>query len=282
MNSRGNWRYWVAALVFGTCCGGRLQAQLPGLNAKEWLGYFAGYQNSHFKFGITRDGKCLLQVIGAKGVTINRKLAVDIDFLVEEVAADGSAKTLAIVPSSLKSEQPATERPRKVVIQGKVKGDFGFEINVDEDRGVILLGGRLLETGAPATKPLRFSIRLKFPDAYPSDPNQPDKKQLKAFEEKAKDDRVQLLWTDGKRAKPPVMESVDAGSKEINGPGIASAQIEFSTYQGQRIELTALDNSALRFSNTKQGPLHAGFLVTWSINPTKDSEHKSRLKIDVR
>ncbi len=195
---------------------------------------------------------------------------------------DGTTKVKQIKPETLESAQPATTKPEKMVIRGKVTGDAGFEVFVNEDRGVISLGGRLLDRGTLTKNPVRFSLRLKFPDAYPSGKAAGDKDKEKALKDKMRNDRLQLTWSDGKRVKPPTDKDVDAGSKEINGPGIVAIQVEFSTYDEKRLEFTASENSLLTLLGGPAAPLHEGFTVTWMMDPVKDPEGNARLSFEVK
>ena len=261
---------------------GPVSADLPVLNKQPWLGYFVVVKNNRLEFGIPADGKATLKVIGKKGEAVSERLAVTLNFVVEETLPDGKISVKTLIPGSLESSQQATDKPKKVTFRGKVKGDAVFEVSMDEDRGRILLGGRLIDLGTLTTNPTRFSIQLKFPNAYPNDRKPVDKKEIKEFEEKISKDRVQLTWVGGKRVKLPNDKPVDTGSKEINGPGIDSAMIEFSTYQGKTIELDASENSMMTLTNSSIEPLHAGFTVIWAADPAKDPEGKARLTIDAK
>ncbi len=259
-----------------------VSAQLPGLEEKEWLGYFVGFQNKKYQFTITSQGKAAIRVMGKKGEPLAQKLTIPVEFLVEEILPDGKASVRNLKPESLESAQPATNKPQLIVIRGKVTGEASFEAFVNEDRGVISLGGRLLEPGTLTKNPLRFSIRVKFPDAYPSAKAAGDKKEEKELKEKLKNDRLQLSWTDGTRVKPPTDKTVDAGSKEINGPGIAAMQVEFSAYDEKKCDFTASPGSTMTLSGSPAAPLHEGFTVTWKTDPAKDPEGKARLSFEVK
>lgn len=259
-----------------------LSAELPGLSEKEWLGYFVGFQNKKVQFGITSQGKATIKILGKEGVPLNQRLAIPVEFLVEEVMPDGKISAKKIKPETLESAQPATNKPEKMVIRGKVTGDASFEVFVNEDRGVISLGGRLLDRGTLTKNPVRFSLRLKFPDAYPSAKTAGDKDKEKDLKDKMKNDRVQLTWSDGKRVKQAADKAIDAGSKEINGPGIVAMQVEFTTYDEKRLEVTASENSSMSLSNTQSAPLNEGFMLSWMMDPAKDPEGKARLSFEVK
>ena len=259
-----------------------VSAELPGREEKEWLGYFVGFQNRKFQFAITSQGKAAIKVIGKKGEPLAKKLTIPVEFLVEEIRPGGKPNVKNLMPETLESAQPATLKPQQIVIRGKVTGEASFEVFVNEDRGVISLGGRLLDPGTLTKNPLRFSIRLKFPDAYPNAKANGDKKEEKELQEKSKNDRLQLSWTDGTRVRQPTDKAVAAGSKEINGPGIAAMQVEFSSYDEKKFEFAASPSSKMTLSGGPAAPLHQGFTITWLTDPAKDPEGKARLSFDVK
>jgi hypothetical protein len=91
-----------------------------------------------------------------------------------------------------------------------------------------------------------------------------------------------VKWTDGKRIKKDFEEVVDATSKDLNGPGISSAEVTASGYQGNRLIFTAAPNSAMSLQNAAPGPLHEGFLIFWTADTAKDPDGKARLAIEVK
>ena len=281
-----SWRnHWLGLRAVG-CLGltgiSPVSAELPGLGEKEWLGYFVGFQNRKFQFAITSHGKAAIKVIGKKGEPLAKNLTIPVEFLVEEIRPNGKPSVKTLIPETLESAQAATLKPQQIVIRGKVTGDASFEVFVNEDRGVISLGGRLLDPGTLTKNPLRFSIRVKFPDAYPNTKAAGDKKEAKELEEKSKNDRLQLSWTDGTRIKQPTDKPIAASSKEINGPGIAAMQVEFSAYDEKKFEFTAAQSSKMTLSGGPAAPLHEGFTVTWMADPAKDPDAKARLSFEVK
>ena len=259
-----------------------LSAELPTLGEKKWLGHFIGFENKKFSYGFTVQGKSFFKVVGAKDQPLSAKLAVQVDFVVQEILPSGKTYERLILPQSLQSSQPAGNHPKNVIIRGKVKGDASFEISVDEDRGVISLGGHLIDKGTLVNNPVRFLIRVKFPNAYPYTKRDGDKERKEAFKEKIKNDRLWLTWTDGKRVKPATDKVLDVCSKDINGPGISGLQIEFGPYDGKKIECVASANSVIALSSRQAGPLHDGFVVNWVMDSTKDPAGQARLNISVR
>ena len=256
-------------------------AQLPSLDKAPWLGHFAAFQNKKFQIGITGQGKMTLIPMGDKDAPMTQSLAVPILFGIEEVLPDGKGTLKEIKPETLESTQPANDDFETLVIRGKVTGDASFEVTIEQKRGVISIGGRVVDPGTLKKYPLRFAVRARFPTAYPARKER-DKKEEKIFQKKLEDDRIDLKWVDGKRMKQTFEEKVIASSKEINGPGIAAAVIEIEAYKGKKFFFIASENSSMTLSNEKEGPLHLGFSVNWSADAAKDTEGKARLSFEVK
>jgi hypothetical protein len=280
MNHRSIFRGIPAAFVVAVFTYSAAQAQLPALNDAPWLGHFVGFEGKRFHFGVTSMGKITLNPLNDRDSPIGHKLTVNLEIGILETAPDGKQTLRKIKPETLTSSEPATDDLEKVVIRGKVSGDASFEATIERQRDVILFGGRVLDAGT-LKNPLNFGVNVKIPSAYPYD-KASDKKEDKSFQKKIEDDLLQIKWTDGKRMRQSFEEEVDAGSKELNGPGIAAAEIEISSYKGKKFLFTANENSAMTISNGKPGPLHLGFELKWQPDPEKDKEGKSRLSLEVK
>jgi hypothetical protein len=257
-------------------------AQLPILNEKEWLGYFTGFESKKVRWSFSSEGKSVLRVIGSKGDMASEKLSISLDFVVEEVMPDGKIAVRALIPESLESAQAPTTKPKGLVVRGKARGDVGFELYLDENGGNLSLGGRVTDPGPTVKNPLRFGIRMKLPDAYPDDSSVDDKKKLKAFETKIKNDRLQFIRVDKSRGKQSLTESVEVDATAINGGGIVNAEIEMAGYKERKFLLAATESSIMNVVIPKPGPLYEGFVVTWNTDPAKDPQGKARFSIEVR
>ncbi len=259
-----------------------LAAQLPTLNEKEWLGYFTGFETKKIRWSFSSEGKSILRVIGAKGDMASEKLTISLDFIVEETMPDGKIAVHAIIPESLESAQAATVKPKGIVIHGKVRGDASFELNIDQEGEKLSLGGRVLDPGPTVKNPLKFAIRIKFPNAYPDDSASDDKKKLKIFEAKTRNDRFQFIRIDKTRGKQSLTETVDTDATAMNGPGISNAEIEMAGYKERKFQLAATETSSMNVIRPKAGPMYGGFVVAWSADSAKDPQGKARFVIEVR
>lgn len=277
-----HWPAAISAVVFFGSTGLQtVSAQLPSLNEKPWLGYFAVYENRNFQFTVTGMGKVDLTPKNEKGLPMARTAAISIVLGIEEIQPDGTFRLKAIQPGTLESADLPTDKFKKTVIRGKVAGDAAFEATLEQDGGQILIGGRITDPGTLKKHPLRFVVRTKIPNMYAKDKKE-EKKDLKAFEKKIKSDNVDLKWTDGERHKVTFEESVDVTTKEVNGPGIASAAVEITAYKDTKFLFTASENSSIALWNAKPAPLHQGFFLIWSPDAAKDPEGKARFGIQVK
>jgi hypothetical protein len=256
-------------------------AELPTITEKPWLGYFAAFANKRYEFGISSQGKITLTPIGDKGDPVAQSLIIVISPVLEEVKTDGQVSIKKILPESLESSQAKTAKLEKVVIRGKVAGDASFEVTVGQDRGVISMGGRLIDPGTLGKNSVRFSIRAKIPAAYRY-VKKTTKKETEAFEDKIEDDRLDLKWSDGKRKKQDLIESVDVSSKEFNGSGIMDLEADFAAYKGKKIHFFSSPECAMTLFSEKKAPLHQGFEIRWTPDPGKDPQGKARLSFEVK
>ncbi len=354
---------------------GSLSAQLPYLKEKGWSSSFVAYEGKLYQYSFTTQGKGEVNVIGRKGTPLTSRLALQIEFVVEEHLSDGRVFYRLAEPEALTSEQQPTMKIENIVIKGKVKGDAAFEAYITEDHGVISLGGKLLDPGTLTNNPLKFAIRVKLPDVYPfdtggdpakadgpgnnrdkgkdkADPSGKDDKPVppspsdlrkdkdkekpsrasrdkdedkdkdkddkeakddskggggsrankdkgkedkpafinandpKSLAEKMKEDRVQFIWTDGKRHKPATNTILDEEHlKEINGPGITAGELFFSAYQDRKYILTAGADSVITLaplSQSSTAPLFRGCYLVWTADSAKDPQSQARLKVEVK
>jgi hypothetical protein len=256
-------------------------AELPLITKKPWLGYFAGFANNRYQFGVSAQGEITLTPLNDKGDPVAKSLVIEISPVIEEVKPDGTVTIKRLRPDSLESAQEKTEKLEMIVVRGKVTGDAAFEVTISQDRGIISMGGRMTDPGTQAKFPLRFVIRTKFPDAYLR-VKKGTKKEIETFETRIEDDRLELKWSDGKRKKLSLIESMDASSKEINGSGINDLVAEFSSYKGKKIHFFSSPECAMTLSNAKKAPLHEGFEIHWMPDPAKDAQGKARLSFEVK
>ncbi len=256
-------------------------AQLPNLDDHPWIGYFLGSENRKFTFGLTAVAKGKITPMDSKGEPVADANNLSVTIGIEDIKPDGGTIMRQIKPETLETTDPASADFKTATFRGTVSTGAKFEATIEQDRGAISIGGRILDPGPNKNLKSRFAVRLNVPNTY-SKTKTETKQEQKDFEKKLKEDRFQVKWTDGKRVKEKIDTEVDAGSKEINGPGIAEVEIELSAYKGSKLVFSASPNSAILLTNGKVAPLYEGFGVSWSPDPVKDKDGKARLTIEVK
>ena len=110
-------------------------------------------------------------------------------------------------------------------------------------------------------------------------------KKIKDFEKAIRRDVIELKYTDGRQLRQPGAETTHDKYSRIlnpNKPGISTAVIETSAYQGRKFEIIAGPNSAMILRNGGTSPLNEGFWLIWSADVTKDPDAKAQLAIRVK
>ena len=258
------------------------QAQLPGLNEQPWIGYFAGFENARYRFGLSSVGRMTITPMFGRDKAASPFLAVDVHVGILETLPDGKTVMKELKVETLECAEPATAEFEKAVIRGKVTGDAGYEVTIEQIRGVISMSGKLLEPGT-LTNPLKFVVRAVFPSVYRhSDADLKDKKAEKAFEKKIEDDEVNLKWTDGTRKKITNEKEVLFSTPEFNGPGITDIEVEMASYRDRTFLFSASEGSTMTVWNAKSALIHEGFRIEWSADPAKDKAGKARFTFQVK
>jgi hypothetical protein len=282
MNRKPQAVIWaLPAILFAITGFQSLSAQLRSLNNYPWAGYFAGHSDKSYRFGLLASGEIRLTVIDAKKEPLNAKLIIPIVVTIEETLPDGKTLVKKIQPDSMQSAQAASDRFDKVVVSGKVTGDTAFELMLEQNRGMILIGGRVLDPGS-SKNPLRLVVRAAFSSPYPFSKEIPNEKAAEIFKKKIKGDGIALKLTDKQARTFAISQDIDAASAEVNGPGIAEAKIKICSYDGKKFVFLASPNSAMTLEHKPSQPLSKGFSLVWHTDPAKDPEGKARLAIDVR
>ncbi|MEY4246342.1 MAG: hypothetical protein RLZZ245_3927 [Verrucomicrobiota bacterium] len=271
-----------------------LAAELPALQNQPWLGYFAVHASKRYEFKVAAaDGEITLIPVG-EGAPILGNLLINIDLGIEETLPDGTTVLKPVRADTIESADPATDQLSKSIIRAKTVGEASLEITIEQSRGIVFIGSRVLDPGT-IKNPIRGVVTAIFPNVNPPakeannhgelderDAKRAAKKEAKAAEDRLKDDSIDLKWTDGKRQKITFEKVVDASSAEINGPGIAAAEIKIAAYGNKKFFFTAAPNSAVKLSNTKPASLSEGFSIQWAPDLTKDKDGKARLALEVK
>lgn len=261
-------------------------AQLPALEQEPWRGHFAVHDGSRYQFTVSSVGEMRLIPIVSGKPTGNRTV-IKLDPTVSEILPSGKSVTKKLIPDSLETSDAATDELVKTVFRGKVTGSASFEVTVEQKRGIILIGGRILDPGE-LKNPLRFSISTKIPNLYPNDRKDSDanqrqqKKEEKELADKMRSDRLTLKSADDNRFRQNLSDKADPAAEPWRGPGIAELELDSEAYKGRKVQLTASPGTLLKVACDASSPLYQGFSIEWAPDAAKDPEDKARLAVQVR
>jgi hypothetical protein len=273
-------QFWIVQVVLFACQLMPVAAALPTLNVKGWYGNFIALETRSFHFGLTADAKGTLAPLGKTGDPVSAQIRPSITFVIEETFPDGKVVARQIRKETLESATPASIPFQKVAITGKMTGEAAFAAEIEADRGAVLVGGRITDPGTLTANPLQFVIRVTFPSAYRS--VSVAARQEKPFLRRVDGDRLDLVFTDGKRLRHKTAEAVDANDPKLNGAGIASAKVQIDAYQGRVFDLSATGGANMILRNAGGAPLHDGFALHWRVDTAHDPEGLARLRIEVK
>ncbi|MGE9269773.1 MAG: hypothetical protein ACQKBU_03135 [Verrucomicrobiales bacterium] len=249
---------------------------LPELNEKPWVGWFAGSKNRDFYFGVKNDGEGAFVLADRNGEMGSSRLTLVFQPVIEEVLPSGRVVTKETLIDGWEPITEASEQAELISYRGTVTGGARFEVHFEIEKGEIRGGGRILEKGELTENPIRFSLRIRFPNTYPY---QRDEEQI---EDEASDDRIQFERADEKKLKFDAWEPVWAEKEDVSGPGVQRARIELSTYDGGRFELEAGEQGLFEFYNGSLRPLYKGFTFGWKPDPEKDPEGTGRFVFEFK
>jgi hypothetical protein len=274
-------------------------AELPMME-QPWLGYFAVAEERAFNFLLTAQGDISIMVRNKEGTPIEGG-PITLQFLAQKTLPDGSVRDLLMKPDTLESADPATDKLKKTVFRSKLTdlatGQPTLEITLEVVSGTILANARIIDKGTFDKNSLRPVIRAAFPSFYAGEKAQYEnaqkeeldkkqtrelEKQIKEFKKQIGGDSVTLKHLDGTRVKLGCIDKTDPNSKEVNGTGSSSAEVEIGAYQNRKIEFLAAPNSSLTLAYTAPLPLHNGFYLQWSADPAKDPDGKAKLAISIK
>ncbi len=257
-------------------------AGLPGLDEEEWEGCYAVHESQRYDLSIGTAGEIWLIPKQRDKDHVAKDNRIRIYYGIEEVKDDGKTVLKTIDEDSLVSEQEATDRLEKIVIQGEATGGSKFELVIEESRGEISIGGRVLDAGKLTKYPLRFTVRANIPYAYVT-PDRKDKRAQRDFARLMKRDRMELERLDGSRASVSLAETPNEECLELNGDGIEKVEVKIGYYENRKFYFVADGESSMHLINGGDAePMYLGFSLNWVRTAEQDPEAEARMRFWVK
>ncbi|MGE9266612.1 MAG: hypothetical protein ACQKBY_00840 [Verrucomicrobiales bacterium] len=201
---------------------GSAQAELGTLKETLWLGYFTGWEEKAYDFGIGSDAEILMVMKNNKRERINFR-DFKVNYLVQE-EIKGKWVTRKIDEASLSSEsEPEIDPSDPVKVTFSVTGDTKVAFTHVMSRGMMTVKAELLEK--TTENPIRLGLAINFPPFNKGgDLAELDERELK---KKFRSDRFEAVRkSDGEKLKLKFHEPVDFSSEEVLAEGATEIEVQ--------------------------------------------------------
>ncbi|WP_435894500.1 hypothetical protein [Oceaniferula spumae] len=242
----------------------QLHAQLPSMSEPPWTGFFSGYQQRDYEFGINNEGVMELYLMTKKKERVGHTRTIKIypQVLIENDQGKRFYRSLNEDEGFATEIKPSLEH-KEVKFTGETKGGVKLEINVKYDRSEIILDGKVLDKGDIKDPKVYFSYKVKVPAMYTSTYKDEDKAKSRMRKDKVRFIRAK----DGKRVTLKSYEEVDVLAEENAKDGVRELEVDMDGQEGKKLIFGSLDEkSTLIFTNRpadKKGKLWEGYEVLW-------------------
>lgn len=262
-------------------------AQLPMAKDATELGYFALVEEKKLKFSINTAGDIQLQPLNREKTPAGEPLNIQPSIV--ETQPGVSEIPRGLIANSLETKEEPAARLTKTSYRGKADNDAVMEAAVEASRGVIFLGGKILEKGKSMNpQHVRFAIPVHH--VYVGEKNriaaienvEDKEKQQKEFNKKIRNDSISLRLAGGKRLKFKMQDPIETLNAQIKGTPIEQVELEYAAYPDHKFLFTAAPNSEIALEAAKGTPLHTTLSIHWKSNPEKDPEGKARLALQLK
>jgi hypothetical protein len=262
-------------------------AQLPMAKDAPELGYFALLMEKKLKFGINTEGEIEIQPLNRERNPEGELLKIEPSIV--ETQPGGNAIPRRLVANTLETKEAPAARLTRTSFRGKADNDALMEVSVEASRGVIFLGGRILEKGQ-SINPQHVGFAIPMHHVYTGDTNriaeienaEEKEEEQKAFMKKTRNDSISLRLAGGKRLKYKMQEPIEPLNEKIKGVAIEQVELEYAAYPDHKFLFTAAPNSEIALVAGNGSPLHTALSIHWKANPEKDPEGKARLALQVK
>jgi hypothetical protein len=249
-----------------------LQAQLPILHKKPWLGYFAGYDRNKFAMGVNYNGTIELEIKDKKGTRMAFKRAI---IFAPYVIAEGEKGWYPLdkIRESMSTTDKPTDQPELLTYRGKVTGGAEYEVVVEFDRDKVSFGGKIVDKGE-TKKPIKFQMRCKFQQPYHG---------MKVDKKITAQDFIKFVKVDKKKDKCGIFETINFANEDTFGP-LSSLEVQMKNYMNYGLTFSAEGNVPLTLENPYKvaSPPMEGFVIVFEHDPEKDPQALSRMVFELK
>lgn len=253
-------------------------ASLPVLPDKPWVGFWIGYEERDFDFGVggKGEGELFLKERGREGMErISLFRSLKFHYIVEEEIG-GKWQRRTLEEDLFETGQAASAEVEKFDFVAAYKGGTKIRVSHFLDGKEIRIGTVLVST--ESKNPIRVGVEVVFPDLYRLQEDISDRDLKK----KMKGDEVRALRLDGRKLKFALYEEVSLADDAVLGKGASEFSLESQNLAKKTINLSlgAPKTGKILFEQKK--PLHTGFSAIWYPEKAANASEPSVLVIEVK
>ena len=233
----------------------------------EWLGYFVGWEERSFDFGVGADGESLLHP--KKSGDRGGHKEVVIRFIIEEEVGGKWVRRQFLKEAGLESKNEKGIDPKKpIVLVTTVTGDTKVEWTFALVRKKMVLKPKLIEKKTENN--IRVGVEFALSRLYRFD-TEPDKKELK---KKVGSDYVRgTRLKDAKKVRVKFTDiDDDITSEEFLQDGASAVEVKSQGILGTTFIVENAAEKSGRIDIVTKGPLYNSFKFNWYADMEKLGE----------
>jgi len=256
--------------------------RLTSMDEQPWLGFFSGYIQRGFEFGVGDEGQCYLFLKTKKGDRVGKDRIIKI--YTEVILEMPNGKR--VVKRLKKNEGLSTElepglKHKEVKYIAECTGDAQIEIQIKYSSKKIIMDGKILDRGSLKTGKLILCHRVVVPAMYSSSYKDDEKKQ----KTRMRSDKIKFVRAlDKKRVDLKSYEDVDLMDEEMAKGGVIDLTVEMDGQEGRDFNFTTVGGKDVLFFTNKtpkaKGKLWEGYHVVWQRE--FGDENATPLEIEVK
>jgi len=261
----------MTASVFGS------EPQLPQMSDKtEWLGYFVGWEEKVFDFGIGADGEVLMhpKKSGKRGAIKDFSIRY---LLQEEIKGKWVTRNLLAEKGLESADEKGVDPKKPVTVNTTYTGGTKIEWVHLLSRGAMVLKPRILEK--TSENPIRVGLSVNLPRLYRFE------KELEGRELRKKvggDTLEGIRLKDGKKIRIKFHENdKDVAGEEFLKDGASAIEVESGGFYGHTFVMAQSNEKAGRIDVETNGPLYNSFKLIWLANPETLGEKDCFMSVGV-
>ena len=259
----------MTASIFGA------EPQLEQMSDKtEWLGYFVGWEEKNFDFGIGADGEVLMhpKKSGKRGA--HKEFSIRY-LLQEEIKGKWVTRNL-LEEKGLVSTDPKGLDPKKpVTIHATFTGDTKVEWVHVLSRGAMVLKPKVLEK--TTENAIRVGLSVNLPRLYRFD-EELEPRELK--KQVGGDTLEGVRLKDRKKVRIKFHETdKDVASDDFLKEGASEIEVKSEGFYGSTFVMSQSNEKVGRIDVEAKGPLYNSFSVIWLANSETLGEKDSFISV---